>query len=234
MTVCGLATVNLSSLTGWQQTILFIQMCLGSPVRSAHSSCPLMPNIAGMNRSRFRGSWYISGGAFLFDSIISLMSGTRLCHRYYFAKKFDHIIATEMASRAANKLATNGEAIVRPWPKRFRTLFRDRTALTTVIESTEEEKNGNKERRGGVLQKLRPDMIRRMDDAPKLVDPSGWISEGQSIPMTSIPTVQSSRQIAFADDKALSSSPPQLHRVLENNSAERSPDTSRPVHPSLT
>ena len=32
MTVCGLATVNLSSLTGWQQAMLFIQMCLGSPV----------------------------------------------------------------------------------------------------------------------------------------------------------------------------------------------------------
>jgi Trk-type K+ transport system membrane component len=33
MTVCGLATVDLSSLTTWQQVILFIQMCLGSPVR---------------------------------------------------------------------------------------------------------------------------------------------------------------------------------------------------------
>lgn len=33
MTVCGIATVDLSSLTGWQQAILFIQMCLGSPVR---------------------------------------------------------------------------------------------------------------------------------------------------------------------------------------------------------
>lgn len=32
MTVCGLATVDLSSMTGWQQVILFIQMSLGSPV----------------------------------------------------------------------------------------------------------------------------------------------------------------------------------------------------------
>jgi hypothetical protein len=32
MTVCGLASVDLSSLTAWQQVILFIQMCLGSPV----------------------------------------------------------------------------------------------------------------------------------------------------------------------------------------------------------
>ena len=33
MAVCGLASVDLSSLTGWQQAILFIQMCLGNPVR---------------------------------------------------------------------------------------------------------------------------------------------------------------------------------------------------------
>ena len=32
MTVCGLATVDLSTLTGFQQALLFIQMCLGSPV----------------------------------------------------------------------------------------------------------------------------------------------------------------------------------------------------------
>ena len=32
MAVCGLASVDLSSLTGWQQAILFIQMCLGNPV----------------------------------------------------------------------------------------------------------------------------------------------------------------------------------------------------------
>lgn len=38
MTVCGLATVDLSELTGWQQTILFIQMCLGSPVYSLFAS----------------------------------------------------------------------------------------------------------------------------------------------------------------------------------------------------
>ncbi|KAJ2981595.1 hypothetical protein NUW54_g10849 [Trametes sanguinea] len=32
MTVCGLASVDLSSLTSFQQALLFIQMCLGSPV----------------------------------------------------------------------------------------------------------------------------------------------------------------------------------------------------------
>jgi len=32
MVVCGLASVDLSSLTGQQQAILFVQMCLGNPV----------------------------------------------------------------------------------------------------------------------------------------------------------------------------------------------------------
>lgn len=32
MTVTGLATVNLSTLTGWQQAIIFIQMLIGSTV----------------------------------------------------------------------------------------------------------------------------------------------------------------------------------------------------------
>ncbi|KAH8994416.1 hypothetical protein EDB92DRAFT_275451 [Lactarius akahatsu] len=32
MAVCGLASVDLSSLTAWQQTILFLQMCIGNPV----------------------------------------------------------------------------------------------------------------------------------------------------------------------------------------------------------
>ena len=32
MTVTGLATINLSSLTGFQQALLFMLMCIGNPV----------------------------------------------------------------------------------------------------------------------------------------------------------------------------------------------------------
>ncbi|KAL0950517.1 hypothetical protein HGRIS_007326 [Hohenbuehelia grisea] len=35
MSVCGLATVDMSRLTPWQQTILFLQMCIGSPIVGA-------------------------------------------------------------------------------------------------------------------------------------------------------------------------------------------------------
>ena len=37
MTVCGLATVDLSSLTPFQQSLLFFQMCIGNPVSSQWS-----------------------------------------------------------------------------------------------------------------------------------------------------------------------------------------------------
>jgi hypothetical protein len=40
-------------------------------------------------------------------------------------------------------------------------------------------------------RRLRPDMIRRVDGAPKLVDPSGWISEGQAGPTNVRPMNQS-------------------------------------------
>jgi hypothetical protein len=35
MTVTGLATVNLSGLTGWQQALLYLQMVAGNIVRLA-------------------------------------------------------------------------------------------------------------------------------------------------------------------------------------------------------
>lgn len=123
--------------------------------------------------------------------------------RHYFAKKFEHIVTAELASRAAYKLESgktddNPSTSPSRWPQRFTTLFRKRTGLSTVEESTEKQPD-KKERGGGVIRKLRPDMIRRMDDAPKLVDPSGWISEGQSAPTEPASIVQSPRQLAFAD-----------------------------------
>ena len=64
MTVCGLATVDMSSLTGWQQGILFIQMCLGSPVRFSEDVClsrVTAPSDSMYKRSSCRGLWFTSG-----------------------------------------------------------------------------------------------------------------------------------------------------------------------------
>ncbi|OBZ69793.1 hypothetical protein A0H81_10406 [Grifola frondosa] len=55
--------------------------------------------------------------------------------------------------------------------------FPRRTRLTSFDDLRLGEESPDREH--GQFR-LRPDMIRRMNDAPKLVDPSGWISEGQS------------------------------------------------------
>jgi hypothetical protein len=61
-------------------------------------------------------------------------------------------------------------------------------------------------------RRLRPDMIRRVNDAPKLVDPSGWISEGQAGPTNVRSMLQSD------NDNRESTAPhdPQLSLVQES------------------
>ncbi|OBZ69496.1 hypothetical protein A0H81_10410 [Grifola frondosa] len=141
MTVCGLTTVNLSSLTPFQQVLLFIQMCLGSPVLVA---------------------WVMV-----------------YIRRSFFARKFRRIIKTEMARRVAAQVHAPVRVRVVPWWRRVGKALRfpRRTRLTSFDDLRLGEESPDREH--GQFR-LRPDMIRRMNDAPKLVDPSGWISEGQS------------------------------------------------------
>ncbi|KAF7362270.1 Potassium transport protein [Mycena venus] len=133
MTVCGLATVDLSSLTPWQQVILFAQMCLGSPVVV---------------------SWVMV-----------------YLRKYYFAKKFDHII--EAAKARAIEIGESEKATP-PWKRRISTLISRDTVLSAVDEADREDEKPKKK---GFMRKLKPEMIRRMDRPPQLINPSGWISE---------------------------------------------------------
>ncbi|KAG7091120.1 hypothetical protein E1B28_010174 [Marasmius oreades] len=164
MTVCGLATVDLSSLTPWQQVILFIQMCLGSPVLV---------------------SWVMV-----------------YIRKFYFEKKFEHIIEASTSRIPASITDQKHHGSV--WSNRVAALFglgrkKSRTANEKTIhsEKPEKERHGS----GGLAHRVRPDMIRRVDDAPKLVNPSGWISEGDRIPMKRNATIQSTtqdRRLSFA------------------------------------
>jgi hypothetical protein len=142
---------------------------------------------------------------------------TYIDHRHYFAKKFDHIVAAEMAARAARKLRDDNAEPVRTWPHRFTTIFRRRTGLSTVVEAAEEDQPGNEDRRGVIMRKLRPDMIRRMDDAPRPVDPNGWISEGQSVPMKGVSTAHSNHQRVFAEESSPSLSSCPAEQVAEKD-----------------
>ncbi|KAG1737883.1 cation transport protein-domain-containing protein [Suillus paluster] len=180
ITVCGLATVNLSQLTAWQQVLLFIQMCIGNPVIV---------------------SW--------------VMVYTR---RHYFARRFDHIIEVEAARQAAIKVeqqlttASAGKSTRSQggWSRRF---FRRKTGLSMVPEDSASDDARTTPKKSA--RRLRPDMIRRVDAPPKLVNPSGWVTESGAMPMkrfslrpsatSSVRPVEeptsSPHQLAFADER---------------------------------
>ncbi|KAG8932610.1 low affinity potassium transporter [Tulasnella sp. 418] len=195
MTVTGLATIDLSPLTTWQQVVLFILMSLGHPVAV---------------------SWVVV-----------------YVRKYYFRRTFGDIVLARRQTRAI-KDGTQAHSLSshepdRPAPhiplrERINTIFRRRkNASATTDDKLESGDSGSDRdhdsRRIG-SHKLRPDMIRRMDKAPQLVNPSGWISAGQtnsaslSGSVTANPraspekvprNVQSPKQLAFLNDDAMRS-----------------------------
>ncbi|KAG2073727.1 TrkH-domain-containing protein [Suillus decipiens] len=181
MTVCGLATVNMSQLTAWQQVLLFIQMCIGNPEVIIYS--------------------------------VRVNDIHTYFYRHYFAKTFDHIIGVEAARQAAIQVeqqiatASAGNLVGSKggWSRR---IFRRRTNLSTVLEDSASPDDGRKTREDSA-KRIRPDMIRRINDQPKLVSPNGQITDGDEQGQGP------SRQHAFANEMA--QTPQQLE--LENNSA---------------
>ncbi|KAL1746659.1 cation transport protein-domain-containing protein [Schizophyllum fasciatum] len=145
-TVCGLATIDLSMLTPLQQVIVFVQMCLGSPVFV---------------------SWLIL-----------------LIRRHYFGKKFQNVI---VAAARRNGDLTDEEAQSQPVLARLRTWLSARAEKAVREgESRATSKSSDTNKKGGIVRKLKPEMIRRMDNAPQLVNPSGWISD--AVPIKKAPT----------------------------------------------
>ncbi|GAW00592.1 hypothetical protein LENED_002124 [Lentinula edodes] len=194
MTVCGLATLDLSSLTPWQQVILFIQMCLGSPVVV---------------------SWVMV-----------------YIRKYYFEKKFEHLIESVAASKEvpAPSVSEERSAIVR-WCRLLVSLLNSRKKeQLPMTRQDSSESFGEKGRK--TSKKLRTDMIRRMDDAPKLVNPSGWISEGDSIPIARFATINSHPQPFSRGQFRPSVIPPDGQPPVKGIMARRLSDPGTPSRPS--
>ena len=104
-------------------------------------------------------------------------------HRHFFAKKFKYIIQAEAVRRAASKTQaersppeTASATGRHTFTWRVTSLLR-RRGLSPVQEEYASEDGWEKEHK-----KLRTDMIRRMDEPPRRVDPSGWVSEGVMAP----------------------------------------------------
>ncbi|KAK7472408.1 hypothetical protein VKT23_000522 [Stygiomarasmius scandens] len=111
--------------------------------------------------------------------------------KYYFEKKFEHVI--ENSIKQALDEEQNG------FTRTFTNLFKRKINVPSPSEDDAEERSEKEKKK-----KLRTDMIRRMDDAPKLVNPSGWISEGDRIPVKRHNTIQSnantdSRHLSFTE-----------------------------------
>lgn len=112
--------------------------------------------------------------------------------RYYFAKKFEFIIEAAEEEKAVGVLV-NPKKRSASWSSRIATFLRP-GGLSMVARSNGVDRD--MEKKGGIIQNLRPDMIRRMDEAPKRINPSGFavpmkrISTGQNGGQTTIQTGQ--------------------------------------------
>ena len=174
----------------------------------------------------------IADPSFLLASISSIT-------RYYFEKKFEYIIKAAATPRGTSLNGTDSitnqdHSNSSSWSRRILGIINNRSGSQgakhksvpdeqkqqrqeSVKLKNEKDKqtNGNG---GGFAKRVRTDMIRRMDDAPKLVNPSGWISEGDRIPMKRYGTVHSTNQ---GQDRRLSFATPAM---VESRSA---PSTRR-------
>ncbi|KAF5393461.1 hypothetical protein D9757_000476 [Collybiopsis confluens] len=193
--VCGLTTVDLSSLTPWQQVILVIQMCLGSPILV---------------------SWVIV-----------------YTRKYYFEQKFENIIAAAAARKRVSVPEDRSSFLVR-WIRSLLSLVKGHKGDgLPMTRQNSTESSGTKENSRKTPKKFRTDMIRRMDDAPKLVNPSGWISEGDRIPLGRTNTAHSQTQTRQPDPTSPTSQEVNSERKGIHMSRRLSdPGTpSRPVSP---
>ncbi|KAG9009870.1 low affinity potassium transporter [Tulasnella sp. JGI-2019a] len=157
ITDTGLSTLNLSPLTQWQQAMLFVLMIIGDPIAV---------------------SW--------------LMVYVR---KSYFRRQFGDVVLQRMRMRAAKEgveippeLEEEVEAQAEGHLRyRVANLFRRKNRSMPHKSSDESGSGGSVTmtpantqfgQQGTASPKLNSRIIRRTDDAPKLVDPSGWISEG--------------------------------------------------------
>ncbi|KAG8825554.1 low affinity potassium transporter [Serendipita sp. 401] len=138
MTVTGLATVNLSTLTGFQQAIMYILMWIGHPITV---------------------------------SLIIIQS-----RMWMFEEHLEPLVRKRREELEARKQRQEKE---KNWPMRVFSTFRSGKAGTrldngeTKVETIEADGDSVSVRRG----RLKVSMIRRMNNAPQRINPSGLVME---------------------------------------------------------
>ncbi|KAG6828526.1 hypothetical protein H0H92_007654 [Tricholoma furcatifolium] len=107
-----------------------------------------------------------------------------LQRRHFFAIKFKHVLKANAEKHAEEVLAPPKQKTSR-WFDRVSTLLRGtRSAHSNSTALSQSNAHDEKSAKRGIMQKLHPDMIRRVDDEPKRINPSGHAvpSRKESVP----------------------------------------------------
>lgn len=154
MTVTGLATVNLSGLTGWQQALLYLQMVAGNIVRLALVHVSIISGIRLFMLFQVTVSWIMV-----------------IVRKSFFEAKVNHIVQGIIAREGGG---AGDVPQVRKTPLSF-----TKKIITRFFPSHRptSEQYPTHSRGPNENERLRPDMIRRVAaQPPQLLDPNGRIS----------------------------------------------------------
>ena len=189
MTVCGLATVDLSSLTGFQQALLFIQQCLGNPV------------IVSWVMVYIRRYYFAIKFQHFIEAELAKRKAMEENNNRNNADRWGRRL-TRIFSRQPTLTATT---LHPPQSVAHSSFKKPSNGFSNDKDIEEDEKNAynakNKDVdpsaqrqrqrpsfslfRKATLKRLRTDMIRRVDnEAPKPIDPNGLITDGNSTTAT--------------------------------------------------
>lgn len=125
-----------------------------------------------------------------------------------------------MARRLASKTDRPVEVKLVPrWRRAIGTLFVWRSSTHSLEGGSDSDANTIQSHPRNVASRVRPDMIRRMDDAPKLINPSGWISEPDPPPTP-------------ASEANITQQPTQLQWSASAKSLDSSSESQRSEEPS--
>lgn len=93
-------------------------------------------------------------------------------HRIYIQKRYKHILEEHEGKGPVDPVGAVEKARI-PWRGRLEKLFgKHKGSKDSNEESKQSENNDQK----GSNFRLRPDMIRRLDSAPRLINPSGRVT----------------------------------------------------------
>ncbi|KAI6106532.1 hypothetical protein EDD16DRAFT_1523878 [Pisolithus croceorrhizus] len=205
------------------QVVLFLQMCVGSPV-----GIHILIRVKEPNHPVSPGSCVMAHGLYPKACVPAGLKQVKVTSlRYSFAKTLDHLVTVEAARSAGQRLeaqltreisASRGRD--RGWSRRVSTLFRRRSGLSPPPESrfsTTEDALVSKEQEGD--KTVRPRMIRSMETPPRLVDPSGPITETGNTPDKQLPECPSRNHMV---SPSAASSPERASIAGERASAPKS------------